>query len=160
MVPLFTATNSASRDEENNYVNLFQQFEMHKLGFYFSYSYDLTHSLQENILRKIRNRMDSLHSERLTQVGSLKCADSETRPWDTMFMWNKYHVEDFYELVDCKLWVIPFIHGYISQLNFEDLNKRCSVILISRRSRFYAGTRYLKRGINNLGYSANHVETE
>ena len=75
-------------------------------------------------------------------------------------MWNKYHMEDFYELADCKLWVIPFIHGSISQLNFQDMNKKCSVLLISRRSRLYAGTRYLKRGINDLGYSANHVETE
>jgi len=75
-------------------------------------------------------------------------------------MWNKYLVEDFYELVDCKLWVLPFIHGYVSQFNFEDMNKRCSVILISRRSRHYAGTRYLKRGINELGHSANQVETE
>lgn len=114
MVPLFTAAHDANRDDENNFVNLFQQFEMHKIGFYFSYSYDLTHSLQENILRKIRNRMDTVHSERIPQMQSLKCEEAETRPWDTMFMWNKYHMEDFYELADCKLWVIPFIHGYIS----------------------------------------------
>lgn len=38
---------------------------MHKIGFYFSYSYDLTHNLQENILRKIKNRMDTVHNERI-----------------------------------------------------------------------------------------------
>ena len=160
LVPLFTATQDLYRDEENNFVNLFTQFEMQKIGFYFSYTYDLTHSLQENILRKVRNRMDTLQAERVQQPESLKSEAAETLPWDSMFMWNKYHVEDFYELVDCKLWIIPFIHGYISQLNFQDINKRCSVILVSRRSRHYAGTRYLKRGISDLGFSANHVETE
>ena len=30
----------------------------------------------------------------------------------------------------------------------------------ARRSREYAGTRYLKRGLNNQGYAANDVETE
>ena len=75
-------------------------------------------------------------------------------------MWNKYMVEDFYELVECKLWILPFICGYISQINFEDMSKRCSVTLISRRSRHYAGSRYLKRGINDLGHTANEVETE
>ena len=31
---------------------------------------------------------------------------------------------------------------------------------MSRRSKMFAGTRYLKRGINNNGCSANDVETE
>jgi len=35
-----------------------------------------------------------------------------------------------------------------------------SLILISRRSRHNAGTRYIKRGINEQGFVANHVETE
>jgi len=32
--------------------------------------------------------------------------------------------------------------------------------LIARRSRHYAGTRYLKRGVNDEGRVANDVETE
>lgn len=32
--------------------------------------------------------------------------------------------------------------------------------LISRRSSYFAGTRYLKRGTNEQGYVANDVETE
>ena len=34
------------------------------------------------------------------------------------------------------------------------------VTLIARRSRYYAGTRYLKRGMDDLGNVANDVETE
>ena len=38
--------------------------------------------------------------------------------------------------------------------------KVVEVTLISRRSRYFAGTRFLKRGINHQGNVANFVETE
>ena len=116
MVPLYRATESANRDDENFFVNMFQSLEVHKTGFYYSYTYDLTHSLQENILRKIGNRMETVHNlvETKVPVTSLRSKEAEAKPWETQFMWNKYLVEDFYELVECKLWVLPFIHGYIS----------------------------------------------
>jgi phosphatidylinositol 3,5-bisphosphate 5-phosphatase len=44
MVCLFNSVENTNRDEEQTYVNLFQQFEVAK-NFYFSYTYDLTHSL-------------------------------------------------------------------------------------------------------------------
>ena len=99
MVPLFQATENANRDDENFFVNMFQSLEVHKTGFYFSYTYDMTHSLQENILRKIGNRMETVYSEKEARVESLKCEEAETKPWESMFMWNKYLIEDFYELV-------------------------------------------------------------
>ena len=99
--------------------------------------------------------METVRGEEKVKVESLRNKDAQSKPWESDFMWNKYLIEDFYELVECKLWVIPFVHGYVSQINFEDMNKRCSVTLISRRSRMYAGTRYLKRGINDGGWCAN-----
>jgi phosphatidylinositol 3,5-bisphosphate 5-phosphatase len=38
--------------------------------------------------------------------------------------------------------------------------KKISLVLIARRSRYMAGPRYLKRGINEGGDVANFVETE
>ena len=35
-----------------------------------------------------------------------------------------------------------------------------TLLLISRRSRHRAGTRYKKRGVDDQGYVANYVETE
>ena len=55
---------------------------------------------------------------------------------------------------------MPIIYGDISHFNFRTETKNCSLILISRRSRRYAGTRYLKRGINECGNVANFVEVE
>ena len=34
------------------------------------------------------------------------------------------------------------------------------IMLISRRSRFRAGTRYKRRGVDDDGHVANYVETE
>ena len=55
---------------------------------------------------------------------------------------------------------MPVIHGYIDQKNFVESGNRFSFVLISRRSRIFAGTRYLRRGINHEGYVANWVEVE
>lgn len=38
--------------------------------------------------------------------------------------------------------------------------KSLFLTLIARRSRYYAGARYLKRGVNQKGHVANDVETE
>lgn len=40
------------------------------------------------------------------------------------------------------------------------LNRVVYVTLIARRSRYFAGARYLKRGVNDEGNVANEVETE
>jgi hypothetical protein len=40
------------------------------------------------------------------------------------------------------------------------LGRPIYITIIARRSRFFAGARYLKRGANDRGYVANDVETE
>ena len=55
---------------------------------------------------------------------------------------------------------MPFIYGDVSQLNFKLESKDACLVLIARRSRKFAGTRYLKRGINDDGDVANFVEVE
>ena len=42
----------------------------------------------------------------------------------------------------------------------ETVGGRMSMILIARRSWHFAGTWYLKWGLNEKGKVANHVETE
>eukprot|EP00854_Cymbomonas_tetramitiformis_P013957 gene13957-16496_t len=50
-------------------------------------------------------------------------------------------------------------HVYAS-LQLSVFGRAFNMTLISRRSRFFAGTRYLKRGVNDSGQVANDVETE
>ena len=51
-------------------------------------------------------------------------------------------------------------HPDIYQIELTVLGRIVYVTLIARRSRFYAGARYLKRGVNEEGNVANEVETE
>ena len=76
MWPLFYSTDHANRDDENFFVNMFQSLEVNKTGFYFAYTYDLTHTLQENILRKIGNRMETVRGEQKDRIESLKSKDA------------------------------------------------------------------------------------
>jgi len=58
-------------------------------------------------------------------------------------------------------WVLPLVHGFFRQrcLEFKG-GQILRLTLIARRSRHHAGTRFLRRGINALGYVANEVESE
>jgi phosphatidylinositol 3,5-bisphosphate 5-phosphatase len=75
-------------------------------------------------------------------------------------MWNYFMVRDFYEIVKRKKWVLPVVHGWIDFKNLEDKGNKITLLLLARRSRHYAGTRYLRRGINQEGRPANFVEIE
>ena len=55
--PLFRSgpsdgTSHYNKEEEAKFVQAFRDIEMSK-GFYFSYTYDITHSLQYNVLRQV-----------------------------------------------------------------------------------------------------------
>jgi phosphatidylinositol 3,5-bisphosphate 5-phosphatase len=69
-------------------------------------------------------------------------------------------VKEFYKILVKKKWVMPVIYGDLSSSNFKANSENCTFVLISRRSRRYAGTRYMKRGINEHGNVANFVEVE
>ncbi len=81
-----------------------------------------------------------------------------------------------------NLWAIPIMHGHVDQastsISFPSLlarsrfsnpllpveltvlNRVVYVTVVARRSRYFAGARYFKRGVNNKGNVANEVETE
>jgi hypothetical protein len=55
---------------------------------------------------------------------------------------------------------MPIVHGYIDFKNFVESGNKFTFCLISRRSRVFAGTRYLRRGIDHEGNVANYVTVE
>lgn len=91
------------------------------------------------------------------------------RSANSRFFWNEFLLKELIELEDPKAdpWIVPVLHGYIhvdtvpvvldGATNF---NKPLILLLISRRSRNRAGTRYKRRGVDENGYVANYVETE
>ena len=55
---------------------------------------------------------------------------------------------------------MPIIHGAFDQRKVNDYGRYLNVTLLARRSRHFAGTRYLKRGVSEQGKVANDVEYE
>ncbi|PCH43055.1 hypothetical protein WOLCODRAFT_74198 [Wolfiporia cocos MD-104 SS10] len=130
--------------EEQRLMNIFKQVDMSK-NFYFSYTYDLTSTLQHN----------------LTRTGL-----PPARRWiyNDRFAWNHHMLttpfHDGKSLAAKSHWLLPLIHGHVDQAKLTVLGRVIFITLIARRSRHHAGARYLKRGVNDEGNVANEVETE
>ena len=76
------------------------------------------------------------------------------------FSFNRVELKDILGPVGSGHWILPLVHGSFQQKRFSLFGKCVDMIMIARRSRHYAGTRYLKRGINVNGKAANDCEVE
>ncbi|KAL8265581.1 hypothetical protein R6Q59_023711 [Mikania micrantha] len=106
---------------------------------FFSYSYHIMHSLQKNT-----------------------CNNENDAPvlYETMFVWNEFLTRGVRNFLQNTVWTVALIYGFFKQDKLSISGRDFRLTLISRRSRHYAGTRYLKRGVNEKGRVANDVETE
>ncbi|KAM4703825.1 phosphatidylinositide phosphatase SAC2 [Rhinophrynus dorsalis] len=146
---------------------LFKMF-MDSDSFYYSWTYDLTNSVQRQSSR---------------DKGSLPLWQRV----DDRYFWNKHMIQDLIKLKDPQgsFWILPIIQGFVQieelVVNYnessddeksspetppqeptcvDDVHPRFVVALISRRSRHRAGMRYKRRGVDKIGHVANYVETE
>ncbi len=112
--------------------------------FYFSYTHDVTHTLQ---------RVARLTPEERAKKPLWQRADDR-------FFWNR---DLLGELVAAKAhdWIVPMMNGYV------DLRANCGAgthhfqfLFVSRRSRYRQGCRFTMRGADEDGHVANFVETE
>ncbi|XP_055611933.1 polyphosphoinositide phosphatase-like [Uranotaenia lowii] len=148
---------------EQRYVKMFNNVDL-KSNFYFSYSYDLTRSLQynESVPRFVGTSSDIEKDEPLVWKSS---ADGEKATYAfrgvsrDRFVWNSYLLKPMDTILQ-KDWKLEVIHGFVSQSSISIFGRPIYVCLIARRSTRYAGTRFLKRGANYFGDVANEVETE
>ncbi|KAL8667751.1 MAG: hypothetical protein Q9168_007201 [Polycauliona sp. 1 TL-2023] len=133
--------------EEARFVSTLSNLDLSR-SFYFSYSYDITRSLQLNMIRE---------RSALGQGLLRKSLDYH----DGMFVWNQHLLSPAAAALKNPYdWCIPIIHGFVDQTNISIHTRTVSVTVIARRSRLFAGARFLKRGANDLGFVANDVETE
>ncbi|PGH36007.1 mannosyl-oligosaccharide alpha-1,2-mannosidase [[Emmonsia] crescens] len=151
LVPLTSTTSARVKSEKNaeeaRFIAIMNNVDLTR-SFYFSYSYNITRTLQRNISY---------------ERGKLQKGDSNGRHDDhnPMFVWNYYLLEPVVSLFkNAYDWCLPIIHGYVDQSMISVYGRLVYVTIIARRSRFFAGARFLKRGANDLGYVANDVETE
>ncbi|CAH2037189.1 unnamed protein product [Thlaspi arvense] len=107
-------------------------------NFYFSYTYHLMYCLQKNL--------------RNTERGNTHD--------NTMFVWNAHLTRTIRRVLRNTIWTVALIYGFFQQTKCSVSGEDFVLTVIARRSRHYAGTRYLRRGVNNIGRVANDVETE
>lgn len=141
--------------DEDTYLHLLKTL-LRSGPMYFSYSFDLTNSFQRQA-----------H------------ADPSMPLWkraDDRFFWNKFIQSDLIDFATgqdrgpglrhggyqdgADPFILPVIFGMMRIANSQLKSTPLTFILITRRSRHRAGTRYLTRGIDEQGHVANFNETE
>ena len=145
--------------EEKRYLRIFQNVDLSS-NFYFSYSYDLTHSLQYNMSPSLQADIgvsDTPWNSRITFRADDGGKRRRRHSPNMKFVWNSFLLKDWDLHPEWKLFMI---HGFVSQANISVYGQAMYLTLISRRSAKNAGTRFLKRGANLEGDVANEVETE
>ena len=162
---------------ESKYLAMFSLVDLTK-DFYFSYTYALTHTVQTNLeaANSVRGRRNSdriYQGQRLNTVSSSgpgnedKLAADYSLKVNDRFVWNHHLTSELLALKELSVggqppinWSIVLLHGSFSQRECMVFGKRINITLIARRSRHFAGTRYLKRGVTEDGKVANDVEIE
>ncbi|KAI4123292.1 MAG: hypothetical protein LQ338_005341 [Usnochroma carphineum] len=133
--------------EEARFVSTLSNLDLTR-SFYFSYSYDITRSLQLNMIQE-REALDHGMPRRAPDYHN------------GMFVWNQHLLGPASKaLRNTYDWCLPIIHGFVEQTIVSVHTRSVSITVIARRSRFFAGARFLKRGANDSGFVANDVETE
>ncbi|KAJ0060795.1 hypothetical protein NL108_001656, partial [Boleophthalmus pectinirostris] len=162
--------------DEARYVRIFHNVDLSS-NFYFSYSYDLSHSLQYNLtlLQRPYELWSSLpvtSDDELHTKSKQDCFDifeDEGLPTQVVYgvrnepyhkyVWNGKLLERIKDIVHPD-WLMYIIHGFCGQSKLLIYGHPVYITLIARRSSKFAGTRFLKRGANCEGDVANEVETE
>ena len=140
--------------DEDTYISLLKT--LLKTGpMYFSYSFDITNSFQRQA-----------QSDPLQPLW---------RRADDRFFWNKFVQSDFIDFANgagsasglrggqqfgADPFILPVMFGMLRITQTRIKATPLTFILITRRSRHRAGTRYLTRGIDDQGHVANFNETE
>ncbi|KAF8807270.1 inositol/phosphatidylinositol phosphatase [Phlegmacium glaucopus] len=122
---------------------------LHGGNFLFSYTWDLT--------RRLQIQWDNREE------------DASKAFWqavDDRFFWNRFVQTKFIDTASSNpnsaydAFILPIMYGTFESRPIFLQGRHMHLALISRRSRFRAGTRYFRRGIDNEGHVANFNETE
>lgn len=110
--------------EEARFIGILNNLDLSR-SFYFSYSYDITHTLQHNILFE----REALHHD--TEAPTQK-------PRNAMFMWNHHLLEAASKSLNkVHDWCLPIVHGFVDQASIYSVASFIHLIfLIESRSSF------------------------
>ncbi|KAG0664175.1 Phosphoinositide phosphatase sac1 [Monosporozyma unispora] len=143
VVPIRSTARLVDSDDVE-YLKLLET-QLNNATLFFSYTYDLTNSMQRN-----------------EKIGNLTSYNWENV--DTRFFWNHY-ITDPLRTAASKdksigRFIQPVIYGYAKVVDTIFNSTPIAIGLITRRSRFRAGTRYFRRGVDEDGNVGNYNENE
>lgn len=121
MVPLAPEAITVMSLLEQRYLKTFQTIDLSS-NFYYSYSYDVTHTLQHNMVGG----------------GGLEKSSIGEPAW--RFVWNEFLVKTLTIGGVGMDWIIPIIHGYVCQSEIKVFCRCLLLTIVARRSNRYAGT--------------------
>ena len=106
VIPLTTGSSSNFRGnrnaEENRFLTILGNLDLHR-NFYFSYSYNLTRTLQQNIIS----------GRRMVAEGK---DPATNRDFNDMFVWNQHLLHPAVKALNNPFdWCMPITHGFIDQ---------------------------------------------
>lgn len=162
--------------------------EFTKGGMYFAYNFDITRSLQHKQEQAMKSQKKHSLLEGLGALpspeadtfdvpkdGSNVSPLAEPNPtlplWrrvDKQYWWNEWMTKPFLD-AGLHCYVLPVMQGYFQMAKFnvpsddtiaDEPDIVVDYIIVSRRSRYRAGLRYQRRGIDDDAHVANFVETE
>ncbi|XP_050355860.1 phosphatidylinositol-3-phosphatase SAC1 [Nymphalis io] len=128
--------------EDNNTYERMLKLALQTPGIYFSYGYDLTHTMQ-----RLHSVPPDFHKMSLASRA------------DSRFLWNGHLLKD-YSHQQFARFALPIIQGFVAINRVTVNGHQLAWSLVSRRSVDRAGTRLFMRGIDSQGNVANFVETE
>lgn len=101
LVPIGPQVKLDKNSDEARYITTFQNIDLAK-NFYFSYTYDLTNSLQNNLTQP------PLDVSGTKKTQGLQLND--------MFVWNHYLLSSGFKNLNSKSgWILPLIYGFVDQ---------------------------------------------
>jgi len=145
------ASSLSHKTAEEKYLLGLVKAHLYSAPFYFTYgSYDLTTRLQAQA------------------TGTSDPSEKEKPLWeraDDRFFWNRYLQSRLIELTtrgihNLNRFILPVMFGFCEFRNSSINGHNFIFGVISRRSRYRAGTRYFSRGIDQNGNVSNFNETE
>ncbi|SCU82333.1 LAME_0C00672g1_1 [Lachancea meyersii CBS 8951] len=134
--------NLSKKDKDEQQYLALLELQLSNSTLFFSYTYDLTNSAQRN-----------------EKLGTYSWNKADTR-----FFWNHFATQSLQKLAGtdqrAARFIQPMIYGYAHFIDSNIHNTPITIGLVTRRSRFRAGTRYFRRGVDADGNVANFNETE
>ena len=117
-VPLTIETGHLS-ELEKRYHKAFHSIDLSS-NFYYSHTYDVTHTLQHNMV----------------MTDNLERKSTGEPAW--RFVWNEYLSKRVLSEVGSN-WIVPVIHGYVCQSEITVFGRCVLLTVVGRRSNRFAG---------------------